>query len=175
MQPPPAPKLTVEAVYRGHVNYVWRIAWHLGAPEARIEDVVQDVFLVVHRRLAEFRGTASIRTWLYRITALVLRDHRRDASRHARRVEARAQAGSGEPVIDTDPQSDAAVELKKLLARLDERLREVLVAADIVGMTGEEIAVALGENVNTVYARLRTARARLKQMLEPPPARPEVP
>src|SRR5262245_44836563 len=73
--PPPAP--TLDAIYEAHVAYVWRVVQRLGVPESSADDAVQDVFLVVHRKLDGFEGRSSIRTWLYGIALRVARDHRR--------------------------------------------------------------------------------------------------
>jgi RNA polymerase sigma-70 factor (ECF subfamily) len=100
----------------------------MGIPEASADDAVQDVFMVVHRRLAEFEGRSSIRTWLFGILARVVRDHRRARARH----EARAAVGG--VAADVAEQSAPT-------------------PADIV-----DVAAALGLNVNTTHARLRAAR-----------------
>src|ERR1044071_7430098 len=70
-----------EAIYDDRFDFDWRSARHLGIPDASLADVVQDVFLVVHRRLSDFEARSSVRTWLYGITVRVARDHRRRAHR----------------------------------------------------------------------------------------------
>src|SRR5215475_4198677 len=70
-------------VYAAHVEFVWRVLRTLGVPDAQIEDAVQDVFVVVHRRLAEWQGRAAITTWLFAIARRVAGAHRRRASRNA--------------------------------------------------------------------------------------------
>ena len=52
--------LDLAAVYRGHAAFVWRVVRRLGVADAALEDVVHDVFLVVHRRLAEYDGRAAL-------------------------------------------------------------------------------------------------------------------
>lgn len=160
-----APSPALVAVYREHFQFVWRSARRLGAQPAALDDVVQDVFLVVARRLPEFRGEASIRTWLFAITMRVVQVHRRSASRHLRRVEAFAEAHGGEGGTDPYARSDAADALLKLLDRLDDDRRAVFVLAELEGMTAQEIAAGLGLNVNTVYSRLRAARLQLERAL----------
>jgi RNA polymerase sigma-70 factor (ECF subfamily) len=68
--------LDVETIYRAHADDVARWARRLGGPDIDVEDVVHEVFLVVQRRLAEWRGDAQITTWLYEITFRVVRDRR---------------------------------------------------------------------------------------------------
>lgn len=168
---PPSPALV--AVYREHFQFVWRSARRLGAPAPAIDDVVQDVFLIVARRLPEFRGEASMRTWLFAITMRVVQLHRRSASRHLRRVEAFAEAHAEDGGSDPYARRDATDILLKLLEQLDDERRAVFVLAELEGMTAQEIAAGLGLNVNTVYSRLRAARQQLERVL-PEAARTEV-
>src|SRR6185369_18089829 len=71
--------LSVRAVFDEHARYVWRALRHLGIPEADVEDLCQEVFVVVQRKLAEFEGRSELRTWLYGICLRVAADHRRRA------------------------------------------------------------------------------------------------
>src|SRR5437667_3232853 len=69
--------LDVGTIYRQHADDVARWARRLGGPDIDVEDVVHEVFLVVQRRVAEWRGEARITTWLYEIAFRVVRDRRR--------------------------------------------------------------------------------------------------
>src|SRR5262245_45206282 len=73
---PAAPPLTFRAVYAQHAPTVARWASRLGGPAADVEDITQEVFLVVNRRLAEFHG-GRMSTWLFGITAKVAANERR--------------------------------------------------------------------------------------------------
>lgn len=158
----PSPELV--ALYRAHFQFVWRSARRLGVPEGALDDVVQDVFLVVARRLAEFRGEASARTWLFAIALRVVREHRRSTFRHLRRAQALADS---QPQTSSDPiaRSDARRTLQRALDRLDDDRRSVYVLAELEGLTAQEIAEGLRVNINTVYSRLRSARAQLERAL----------
>src|SRR5579859_5834321 len=68
---------TFAQVYEEHFSFVWRSARRLGAPDAVVDDVVQEIFVIVHRRLAAFEGRSSMKTWLYGIVLNVVRAHRR--------------------------------------------------------------------------------------------------
>src|SRR5690606_6911465 len=68
----------LEEIYREHHAFVRRSLIRLGVPHALVDDAVHDVFLVVARRLAEFEGRASIRTWLFAIALRMAQSHRRD-------------------------------------------------------------------------------------------------
>jgi RNA polymerase sigma-70 factor (ECF subfamily) len=150
-----------EDVYREHFDYVWRNVRRLGVSEAQADDAVQDVFIVVHRRLSEFEGRSSLRTWLFGILVRVARDHRRSRARQ----EAKAQAVAAEMDSGTEPtpadlaaRREAARILEGLLDQLDEEKREVFVLVELEQTSVADVAEALGLNVNTAHARLRAAR-----------------
>jgi RNA polymerase sigma-70 factor (ECF subfamily) len=155
----------LDAIYRAHVDFVLRIAGRLGVPAHHREDVVHDVFLVVHRRLPDLRADASVRSWLFGITKRVVFHHVRGAGRAVRRER---QASGPTPVLD--PEEDvarrqAARMVEASLAALPPDQRLVLVLADLEEMTAPEIADALGVKLNTVYARLRLGRRRFERAL----------
>ncbi len=151
--------------YRQHFGYVYALVGRLGVPAASVEDLAQEVFLILHRRRAEFRGESSVRTWLHGITVHVARRHR-DTTR--RRSERNAEID--EPPSPTPPdveldQKQALRTLDRLLDTLADEQREVFVLAEVAGCSAPEIAEALGLNLNTVYSRLRLARGRLQGAL----------
>jgi RNA polymerase sigma-70 factor (ECF subfamily) len=126
-----------------------------------VDDVVQDTFLVLHRRFAEYDGRASIKAWLLGILVRVVSDHRRRFRRkesHCQSADEAVMVSSRPDPVDEVAQSESVKLLNDLLAELDEEKREVLVLRQLEEMTVPEIAEVLGENVNTVYARLRAAR-----------------
>ncbi len=158
--------LSFDAIYEEHFDFVWRTARRLGVPDASAEDVVQDAFLVLHRRLGAYDGETPIKMWLLGIVVRVVSDHRRRFRRKEAPCVPHAADSDGNMLLaSTRPPPSAEVEhaqamrvLQQLLAELDESKREVLVLAELEEMTAPEIAELLGVNVNTVYARLRAAR-----------------
>jgi RNA polymerase sigma-70 factor, ECF subfamily len=156
-EPPRA--FTLAEVYEAHFDFVWRSARRLGIPSLHLDDVVQEVFLVVHRRLAEFEGRSSLKTWLFGITRRVVRDHRRSARRKPAEPLGAIEPADVASAADARMTKDEEARLlHALLDELDEEKREVFVLAELEQMSGPEIADALDVNVNTVYARLRAAR-----------------
>ena len=155
-----------EAVYSQHVRFVWRVLWSMGVSDACMDDAVQDVFIVVHRRLPEFDGRYQIRSWLFAIARRVASVQRRNGRRtqdelpieYQLRDEALTPAESAE-------RSEALQVACKLLDQLDDDKRTVLVLTDIEGMTAPEIAEITGTQLATVYTRLRRARLQLNQAL----------
>lgn len=161
--------LSFDAVYDAHFAFVWRSVRRLGVPESAIDDVVHDVFLVVHRRLADFEGRSSVRSWLFGIALHVVRDLRRTLRRKPALLggASRADGEDMDSVVDSSAlrQDDSVAkgEAVKLLhavldAMADER-REVFILAELEQMSVTEIADAIGTNVNTMHSRLRAARA----------------
>jgi RNA polymerase sigma-70 factor (ECF subfamily) len=147
-------------VYDTHIDYVWTILRRLGVPTATLEDAVQEVFIVVHRRLPEFVATGSIKSWIFGIALRVARDQRRRVRRKG------GLEPLGDDVVDATPgpmesasRAEAVRVLDGLLDELDDEKRVVFVLAEIEQLTVPRIAEILGENANTIYSRVRAARA----------------
>lgn len=153
-------ELRVEQVYEAHVDFVWRSARSLGVRETNIDDVVQEVFVVVQRRLAEFEGRSDIKTWLFGITRRVVRAHVRQLIRSRSQTETSAELA--DPNAACAESQLASLEGARLLyAMLDELepdLREVFVLSELEEMSGPAIAQALELELSNVYARVRRAR-----------------
>lgn len=162
---PAAERLTLAAIHERHADFVWRSLQRLGVRAMDLEDALQEVFLVVHRRLAEFDGNARVTTWLFAICLRVASAHRTRA--HVRREQATAEVealvpndGRADPERDA-LESEARSELEALLDGLELTKRAVIVMFELEGMTTTEIAETLGIPVGTVYSRLASARAEL--------------
>lgn len=143
----------VRALFEEHGNFVWRTAARLGVAEHERDDVVQDVFLVVHRRLDDYEGRGAMTSWLYGIVRGLVRNRRR---RKTRRQHLQAIVPPQGVQYSPDPESAQAFET--FVGRLSEPRREVFVLSEVEGMSGPEIAAALGIKLNTVYSRLRVAK-----------------
>jgi RNA polymerase sigma-70 factor (ECF subfamily) len=160
-----AERLSFDDVYDACFDFVWRNARRLGVPGAQVDDAVQEVFLVVHRRLAEFEGRSSIKTWIFGILVKVAADHRRTLRRKSPHARSNGAVVEPDTIADEEASPDARMVrsegvrlLHQLLGELDDDKRAVFVLAELEQMSAPEIAEALGLNLNTVYARLRTAR-----------------
>jgi RNA polymerase sigma-70 factor (ECF subfamily) len=156
---------SLDAVYREHAQTVARWIAHLGGPRLDVDDAVHEVFLVVGRRLPEFRGDAKVTTWLYRITErVVLKARRRERVRRWLDVVRR---GDVEESL-APPRPSPVEELERLqsretvyvvLDRLAEKYRRVLVLFELEELSGEEIATLTGTKLATVWVHLHRARA----------------
>jgi RNA polymerase sigma-70 factor (ECF subfamily) len=154
-----------EALYREHFAFVWRNARRLGCSDEWVDDAVHEVFLVATRRLAEFRGASSLRTWLFAITFRVVGRMQRDRARRRDRVNRYALERPA-PIADAARETEAAQYLRQLLLRLSEPQRAVLILAELEGFTSSEISETLGVPAGTVDSRLRAARSQLSRAIE---------
>jgi RNA polymerase sigma-70 factor (ECF subfamily) len=157
-----------EQVFQDHAPYVWRALRRLGVAEVDADDVCQDVFVVVHRRLGSFHGGCSLRTWLYGICLRVASEHRRRP--HHRREEV-VEAVPDEAV---DASQEEEVERRRALLRLDEALdeldddkRAIFVLFELEQMPMVEVAAAAGCPLQTAYSRLHAARKIVEAALAP--------
>jgi RNA polymerase sigma-70 factor, ECF subfamily len=161
---PAAPDLA--EIYRLYAPDVSRWARRLRGPGADIEDVVHEVFLVAHRRLAEFRGEARIGTWLYAITVRVVQGQRRKE----RWLRWLSLGRLLVPEPSSPPTPLEAFETRRatevtyhLLEQLPEAERTALILFELEGLSGEEIATVTGETTGTLWVRLHRARSRFKR------------
>jgi RNA polymerase sigma-70 factor (ECF subfamily) len=172
-QTPADARLAFERLYDEQVDFVWRSARRLGVGEDAVDDVVQQVFVVVHRRLKEFEGRSSLRTWLSSVLIRVVHDHRRTLRRKSPHLagEPTDPDGLADPARTSDPYEvlsrlEASRLINHLLDSLEEDRRVVFVMAELEQMMPAEIAEALGVDPKVVYGRLRAARVDFEQAAE---------
>ena len=167
----PAGQASFEQVYEASFDFVYRNARRLGVPQSATDDVVQEVFLVLYRRLAEYDGRASLRSWVYGILANTVRQYRRTFLRKQKPLQpierdedlgpASSRAG---PEQRAQHHRDVAL-LLSLLEELPQEQRELIVLADLEQLSVPEICACIGGNSNTVHSRLRVAREALRGKL----------
>lgn len=164
-------QISFDRIYEQFFGFVYRSARRLGVPPSAVDDVVQEVFVVLHRRLAEYDGRASLQGWIYGILANVVRDYRRTFRRkQARLVSSASDEQLGPAPSATDPERAAELQrdvelLLELLSELPDAQRELLVLAELEQLSIPEICECVGGNPNTVYSRLRVARENLRVRL----------
>jgi RNA polymerase sigma-70 factor, ECF subfamily len=154
-----AGQLGAEQVYELHADFVWRTLQHLGVRSADLEDLGQEVFVIVHRRLSTFDGRSKLTTWLFGICLHLVQ-------RHRRRAYFRLELSHAEPPERVDPHTpeeryageEARVRLERLLAKLSPERRATFLLFEVEGVSCEEIAELTGVPVGTVYSRLHLAR-----------------
>jgi RNA polymerase sigma-70 factor (ECF subfamily) len=173
---PAAP--TLKTIYRDYFNFIWSSARHLGTTQDSIDDVVQDVFLVIHLKLPTLQRPASLRSWIYGIVRRTVSDYRRsrrtrDAARVKMGVELNLSLPAHPSPLEMAEHNANLALLDTILAELDETKREVFVMVEILQMTVPEAVQALEIPLNTAYSRLRLARQSFEESLAKHVARDE--
>lgn len=162
--------LSVDELVEEYGDSVLQLAYLYLKDRDLAEDVFQEVFTRVHTRGRPFRGEASPKTWLYRITVNCCRDKLRSGA--LRRLvlageELIAALAPPEPAVEEQvlAQADRSALMEAVLS-LPVEYREVVLLYYYEEMGTAEVAAALGLSPGTVRSRLFRARARLKEMLE---------
>lgn len=162
--PHPEIKLGPDAaqLFRAHASEVWRFLKYLGVRKDDLADACQEVFLIAHRKLPEFRGEAEPRSWLYGIALRVAKTWRRR----------RLMVPLGDEERTVGPLQEQERERRDVhellcwaLDTLPEAQREVFVLHEIEELTMTEVARRVECGLFTAYSRLRLARRALKRTL----------
>jgi RNA polymerase sigma-70 factor (ECF subfamily) len=169
--------LDLATVYRRHADAVATWTRRLGGPDLDVEDVVHEVFLVVQRRLPEWRGDAKLTTWLYEITMRVVGDRRRrwrGPGWWVRRLggERRAAdelsrlAGDQPDALGLLERREASTALYDILDGIGEKYRTVIILFELEGKSGEEIAELTGISLANVWIRLHRGRQKVMRRFQ---------
>jgi RNA polymerase sigma-70 factor, ECF subfamily len=158
----PRAPLRAAEVHAAHAEFVWRSLARLGVKDADLPDMLQEVFLVVHRRAHAFDGSSKLTSWLFGICLRVAAAYRRRAHRRYERPLEPAQVPAADEALSPEMAlqgQEARQQLDALLDTLPLDKRAVFVMFEIDGMTCAEVAHELGVPVGTVHSRLHAARA----------------
>lgn len=171
------PVLELEAIYREHSAAVSKWVRRLWGPgraggTAEVEDLLQEVFVVVQRRLGSFRGESALTTWLYAITVFVVNGRRRKERWRSllwRRAEPELQM-QHEPELPAVQEDFERAEASRLvytvLNELSERDRTLIILFELQRLSGAEIAAVLETKEANVWVGLSRARGRFKKAFE---------
>ena len=151
----------VDELFRLYRAPLLTLAVHVTGDRAEAEDVVQQVFLAVHRALPSFRGESRVGTWLYRIAIRAA-----VASRASRRIASPLDDAHAAPSTEDrlEARSDA-LRVAEAMRTLPVEHRTVLSLFAIEGLSHREIADVLGVPEGTVWSRLANARRKLADAL----------
>lgn len=155
----------LEQVYAEWADYVWRMLQRLGVRRADLEDVCHDVFLVAHRRFAEFDGRVGVNAWLFGICLRTAANYRRRARVRHEHVSATLEDAASHLRAPASAEPDqqlarrqAQARVEAVLGAMDLTKRAVFLMYEIEGLGCQQIAEQLGVPVGTVYSRLHAAR-----------------
>ncbi len=155
-------------------NSIYRYILRLVGDKERADDLTQETFVRVHRRLPELREAVALQAWLYRIATNICYDYfrARDQRQPALPLVALGQDERSIVADEVPLRSDQLLEqndmsdcVLRYLTELPESQREVILLHDLQGLTSPEIAQMLGLSIDNVKIRLHRARARLKTAL----------
>jgi RNA polymerase sigma-70 factor (ECF subfamily) len=157
-----------EALYERHYRRVYSLCLRMLANPTEAEDLTQEVFIQVFRKLGSFRGESAFTTWLHRLTVNHVLMHFR---KRGVRLEQTTEEGEMQDVAQAGsekPQSMPVVDriaLEQAIRELPAGYRSVFVLHDVEGYEHEEIADMLGVSVGTSKSQLHKARMRLRDLL----------
>lgn len=161
--------LDATAVYVAHGDFVWASLQRLGVQPHDLDDVLQEVFMIVHQRLHTFDHTSKVTTWLFGICLRAASDHRRRAYRrreHVGDAPVEEQPGATTATPEDDAVGrEARAQLDEILDELDLDKRAVFVMFEVEEMSCDDIASIVGVPVGTVYSRLHAARKQFDKAL----------
>ena len=152
----------LRTLFDEHGAFVCRSLRLLGVPEPDLDDVLQEVFLVVHQRLPDYEERGSVRAWLYSICTRVTSAHRRKVGRRREHITAELPEATVAPTQHERVIDHEALALgQRLLQRLPQEQRDVFWLYEVEDVPMAEIAQALDCPLQTAYSRLRKARQRI--------------
>ena len=155
----------LDTLMERHASRVYRLAYAITRNHADAEEVVQDVFLNVFRKIATFEGRAALGSWIYRVTANVAlmrrRKRRLPRAEHDALQHVEGSATPEDYLLSRERRTLAA----RLLDGLPASYRAVVVLRDVEGLSTREAANAVGASLASVKSRLHRGRAWLRQQL----------
>lgn len=164
-----------EELYQRHSSRLYNVAYRMTGSAADADDLLQDIFLQIYRRLETFRGDSALGTWLYRLAVNCCLDHLR--SKQGKQQKA---TGFLEDLDQVEPAAPGSwrpdtvldrMELERAIAQLPPSYRAAFVLHDVEGLEHHEVGETLGIAVGTSKSLVHKARARMRRLLrgmEPP-------
>ncbi|MCB9592011.1 MAG: sigma-70 family RNA polymerase sigma factor [Sandaracinaceae bacterium] len=162
-----APALDVESVYDATADFAWRSLHRLGVDDRDLPDLLQEVYVVVHRRRDDYDPSRPLHPWIWGICVGLTRNYRRRAARSRERLMGALPERASLDRPDTDLERRRRRERgARLLEALEPEKRAVFIMFEVEGMSGRQIAELLGLPLGTVHSRLHAARRELAAALE---------
>jgi len=158
-----------EKIYRTYSKFVYNVAYRVVQHMEDAQEITQEVFLIVHRKLESFQFQSSLKTWLYRVTTNTSLNYVKKRSRKQKRESTEliedyhsyeAKNNVERPEDNLHKQDNEGL-IQQLLNHLNPDQRACIVLRNMEGLSYEEIAETLQININTVRTRLKRAREKL--------------
>jgi len=157
-----------EELYRQHARRLFSLVVRMIGSVEDAEDLLQEVFLQAHRKLAGFRGESTLGTWLYRLTMNHCLDHLRGRqAKMSRATDSLDDEGTVEPMAPAPavPAAVSRMDLEKAIGALPPGSRAAFLLHDVEGFEHREIAGILGVSEGTSKSQVHKARLKLRAML----------
>lgn len=158
-----------EEVYNRHHRRVYAICLRMLKNTNEAEDLTQDVFIQLHRKIGSFRGDSAFTTWLHRLTVNQVLMHFRKRTVKMEKVteegETPVQIVKGSEQPSRMPVVDK-IAIENAIKELPNGYRNVFILHDIEGFEHEEVARILGCSVGTSKSQLHKARHKLRKLLQ---------
>ena len=154
-----------ELLYREHSPRLFALARRMTGSPQESEDLLQEIFLQVHRKLDSYRGDSALGTWLYRLAIRQCLDFLR--SRHGRmRASSRPLEDDSTHMPSTRETHAARIDIERAVAKLPEGCRVAFVLHDVEGLEHKQIGEMLGVTESTSKSQVFKARSKLRAMLK---------
>ena len=157
-----------EALYRQHSRRLFSLLFRMTGSTEEVEDLLQDVFLLAHRKLSGFRGESTLGTWLYRLAMNHCLDHLRGKrARMNRATDSLDRDDAPEPIAPAPkvPSAVSRIDLERAIEMLPEGARAAFLLYDVEGFDHAEVAAILGISEGTSKSQVHKARMRLRALL----------
>lgn len=154
----------LEALYRRHGDRVYALCLRMTADERRAEELTQDVWVRVWRKIESFRAESAFTTWLHRVTTNVVLQSERGRKRRRDRIRLVDDLAAHDPGREQEP-TETRLALERAVATLPEQARLVFILHDVEGRTHREVAEILEVAEGTSKAHLHRARRLLRERL----------
>ena len=157
-----------EQLYRDHAGRLYSLVFRMAGSRDEAEDLLQEVFLLAHRKVASYRGESTLGTWLYRLAVNHCLDFLRSRqARMAKSTDSLDDEGASEPAasLPAIPAAITQIDLERAIARLPDGCRAAFLLHDVEGFEHNEVAGMLGISEGTSKSQVHKARLKLRGML----------
>lgn len=164
---PPRELSGFRSTYDQHIAFVWRSLSRFGVPASCREDLAHEVFIVYFKKYMDYEGPASPSTLLYGVARRVAANHRRGQRRRDAREQIAGDLPQSPPLGPDEmiARQDAQDLVERFLATLSEENAEIFRLTQVEGLRAKEVAEIFDLNLNTLNARVRSAKLKFERFV----------